>query len=113
MGFLIKYMKKIGFLIFIFILVIIIRGFCTSNQDKYNRNLSFLKKEDYSGVVIKKYIEKENHNRSFFILNDNSKISINKDAYEILQLGDSILKEKNKLFIMIFRGSVSFKVKLE
>ncbi|WP_029209516.1 hypothetical protein [Aquimarina agarilytica] len=92
----------------LFILVLGIVGLLIFDSRNWFEEMYVEKQnESYSGIIIKKEIQKENHSiRAFYI--DNKAISINSDFYKLMDIGDSIFKKKGDLTVNLYKkdGSI-------
>lgn len=68
-----------------------------------NRNgfLDEMKKREIKSIIIKKYINYDNHNIPFLIYDNKDSIVIYRDWWDKVSVGDSILKPKGCLEIVI------------
>ena len=118
--------RKLHFLIYLFIIVfpVIVIGLFIFSQpsDNYMRCVIVerFKEQHYNGVIVDKYIDKENHaNETLIVENGNNKstiidfIYLPREDFNIIQIGDSIFKESGDEFILMKRDSIHHKFYLE
>jgi len=110
---LIKYSRLLGIIISIGVAIIIFKGLTTSQEEKYDRYLMSVKEKEYNGVVLKKFKDKSNHNRSVLVFTNLKEITINSKAYDDLELTDSIVKLADELFLTVFRDNDRFIINLD
>ncbi|MGV8946262.1 MAG: hypothetical protein ACOH1N_07525 [Lutibacter sp.] len=103
--------------VILFIFIIITISYLTywgikhipSQDELCKQGVEFYKTKNFTGVVIKKYIDEENHSHKTIIVKENmNEKSIFLDAdiggiYEYISIGDSISKNKGELFVLINR----------
>ena len=99
-------MKKI-----IYYLFFILLGYsCLNNSLKEN-----IKVSSYNGVITDKYEDRENHSISIFVIKKNGGKYIEEAAdlfygsWQYADVGDSIIKEKGKMYITIKRKRANYK----
>ena len=90
------------------------------NRDKVNNSLACVKgqefnREEYSGKVISKFIDQDNHRCRTILLSTKKKIVLARDTsqfYSFLLNGDSIIKIKNKDYLTLIREGKIYKYKI-
>ncbi|MBS7255276.1 hypothetical protein [Flavobacterium branchiicola] len=92
-----------GFFIMLFFSIFVSTCSYFSNEakmskDAYRRMFG----EKFSGLIVKKYLDKDNHMSPKFTLKDSSKI-FGSIIWEKAEIGDSISKKANSRFIKIFK----------
>lgn len=118
--------RKLHFLIYLFIIVfpVAVIGLFIFSQPSNNYMRCLIverfKEQCYSGVIVDKYIDKENHaNETLIVQNRNNKstvidfIYLPIEDFNIIQIGDSIFKEAGDEFILMKRDSIHHKFYLE
>ena len=96
------------FLISGFILIIVIFGVAGGfDKQSYNNIL----KMEYNGIVIEKFYDKPNHNTPTLKLDSGYKFGISDKHYNIVQLSDSLYKNKNSVYAYVVRkNSIIMKI---
>lgn len=74
----------------------------TVDEDFYSDMLSLRKDGEYSGVVVRKYIDSTDHNVPKLNL-PNTSVSIINKFWDKISVGDSITKHKGEYFITIYK----------
>jgi hypothetical protein len=99
----------IGYSIFIIVVVILI---LYSNYSSVNNCIKANKELSFNGHVLRKYIDKKEHENLILEVIDeggiNKKIDLSLDysgLYEYVQTNDSIVKYSGSLKVMVFRSS--------
>lgn len=59
--------------------------------------------ENFSGLIVKKFLDKHNHMSQKFILKDSTQIYIYPILWEKAEIGDSLFKKVNSRFVKIFK----------
>lgn len=100
-------LKKFSYLLIAcFIISIIIwEVFYNTDQDRYEKSLKNIMQEDYNGVVIKKYADKDNHNSPKLVFSNNKQTAIFGEFYAVILVGDSIVKKKKDSKITVYRNN--------
>jgi hypothetical protein len=86
------------------VILIIVAAIFLSNLIFSSKNKSFLEKmeeKEIKSVINKKYINYENHNIPFLIYGNKDSIVIYRDWWNKISVGDSIIKPKGSLELMI------------
>jgi hypothetical protein len=78
--------------------------FYNTDQHRYERSVQNMMQEDYNGVVVKKYIDKANHNSPMLRFSNKKEIAIFGRFYAVIKIGDSLIKNNNSLKILVYRG---------
>jgi len=80
-----------------------------SQEELCKAGVDFYKQEAYTGIVIDKFIDKEQHNYKKVIIEEdfNDKV-VYLDAdvggvYNYIMIGDSLMKNKGELFLLVNR----------
>ena len=118
--------RKLHFLIYLFIIIfpLIVIGLFISSQPSSNYMRCMIverfKEQNYSGVIVDKYIDEENHSNETLIVQNRDKkstiidfIYLPREDFNIIQIGDSIFKESGDEFILMKRDSIHHKFYLE
>lgn len=102
----IKQLKKITFLLVgIFIVGIIVWDVFYNTNDRFRNNLlNSIQNEEYNGVVVEKYYDKENHNDPTLVLKSGEKVSVYGIIWGKIYIGDSIVKNKGETTLSSFRN---------
>lgn len=72
------------------------------NFDKKNRD-DFTQTE-FTGIVIKRYIDHRNHATPTIVLSNYSKREINSKLFSKISIGDSVAKKKGKSTVQIYKS---------
>jgi hypothetical protein len=102
-------MKKInplykGLLIVIFFVAFICISLYSSNQARLSREeYKKMLVENFSGIVVKKYLEKDNRNYPVFKLKDSSRFGGYDVLWEKIAIGDSLSKKEKSPFVKIIK----------
>jgi len=100
--------KALGIMVFSFVVFMIIWSlFFKNNNSIINESISNLLNEKYKGVVVSKYYDKENHNNPIIEFKD-EKVGIFGEYWSVIKKGDSLVKNRNELFITVYRGKEKF-----
>lgn len=86
------------------VILIIVAAIFLSNLIFSSKNKNFLEKmeeKEIKSVINKKYINYENHNIPFLIYGNKDSIVIYRDWWNKISVGDSIIKPKGSLELMI------------
>lgn len=99
-----KQLEGMTFFIVCFFIVGVILWdeFYRTDNRFYNNLLDSIKKEEYSGIVIDKYSDKENHNDPTLLLKSGEKVSVYGIIWGEINLGDSIVKNKGETTLKIY-----------
>ena len=85
-------------------IILIVMQKCVNEMNQYKINSDSYKIEvarEYNGIVIKKGRDRNNHNFSFFNLNDSTEISNEDLIWDKVSIGDTVIKVKNSRKIEI------------
>ncbi|TDP03088.1 hypothetical protein [Flavobacterium sp. 245] len=96
-----KKILNIGVVICI-LFILIWEIFYNDKESFYKKNFDNILNENFSGNVIEKYYDKENHNSPTIVLN-NSKISVVGNFWSEILVGDSIDKKKGEYTITVYK----------
>ncbi|MDO5979398.1 hypothetical protein [Flavivirga spongiicola] len=112
MGFLTKekYLRVLCFVIGVIFLGFMIRKTMTSQKNIKQVSLNDVLVENFMGVIKEKIIEIDNHHRAYVLFKNEKKINLTNELYEDLEVGDSIIKRKNDLFVIVFRNDIIYKL---
>lgn len=98
------------FLLIFFVIMIIFIMYENFFQPSYWCKLSKeFKESSYRGVVVKKFIDKENHSAKMILIKHNDKIiDMNLDSdttsyFEYVNVGDSIIKAKESVNLEVIK----------
>lgn len=72
--------------------------FSSKNKDSF---LDEIRDKDIKSIVSKKYINYDNHNIPFLVYGNKDSIVIYRDWWDKISVGDSILKPKGSLEVVI------------
>ena len=89
-------------LIIITVIFLYNRKFSSESGDGF---LDEVKEKEIKSLVIKKYINYDNHNIPFLVYGNNDSIIIYRDWWGKIFVGDSIIKPKGSLEIVIKKSS--------
>ena len=87
-----------------------------NQQDLCGLSEKMYRNDEYSGIVITKYVDRENHMRKTVEVREEfSKKTITLDAdtgrfFEFVQPNDSIVKNHGELFVTVKRNGVTSKI---
>ncbi|MCH4828451.1 hypothetical protein [Flavobacterium columnare] len=104
--------KALGIIVFSFGVFMIIWSLFFKNkkslhENSYNLSLESIYNSNYKGVVDYKDYNKTNHNNPTLYFSNGNSI-INGDFWSIIKKGDSLVKNRNELFITVYRGNDKF-----
>jgi hypothetical protein len=91
-----------------FVMAFFATFFCTcsyySNEGKRNKDAyKSMFHERFSGLIVKKYLDKDNKMSPSFKLKDSSKVYGYSVLWEKADIGDSLAKKANSRFVKIFK----------
>jgi len=91
-----------------FVMAFFAISFCTcsyySNEGKRNKDAyKSMFHERFSGLIVKKYLDKDNKMSPSFKLKDSSKVYGYSVLWEKADIGDSLAKKANSRFVKIFK----------
>lgn len=97
--------KVLRVIVFSFVIFIVIWSLFNKNKnslynDSFDYSKKLLLKENYNAVVAYKDYNKENHNNPTIYFTNGSSI-VNGDFWAIIKENDSLVKNKNDLFITV------------
>ncbi len=109
-----KHIKKIvGFIVFIGLIFL----FYKFDDYSHKRFLMEFKKEQFGGRIVKKYIDKKQHNYEMLVIQmgggKDSLLNFSADKsgfYDFIQVNDSIIKLENSNDIRIINRGISFTI---
>jgi len=90
-----------------------------SPEEHFNRAVNAYIIEEYSGIIINKFIDREEHNFKKVIINENSServilLDIEQGGlFEFLNVGDSIIKTKGNLKVKVIRNNVDTLIEMK
>lgn len=101
-----NHLKKISYILVALVIfsLIIWESFFNTQQKRYVNSLKNIMDEEYSGIVINRYVDKNNHNSPKLIFSNNTETAIFGEFFGIIQIGDSIVKKKGDSKIIVYRG---------
>ncbi len=117
-----KSMFKIWFVICIVGIIIILKWFDTitpTSQDEIENVITSYRNEYYSGVIIKKFIDREEHNFKKIILKENNlerTLLFDMEVggiYEFFTVGDTLIKNKGSLKVRVIRKDIDTLINLQ
>ena len=102
----------------LFTIIMILFGVALFLFNKYinsNESINESRKErEFRGIIIRKYRDYDNHGSGFLVLKDSTKYCpLPSDIYYKVKIGDSLIKEKNNLKLIIYRKDSVFSFDLE
>ncbi|WP_276379387.1 hypothetical protein [Flavobacterium sp. H4147] len=75
-----------------------------SNESRISKEIyKNMFEENFSGLIVKKYLDKRNHMSHTFQLNDSSEVYGYSFIWEKTEVGDSLVKKANSRFVKIFK----------
>lgn len=88
-----------------FVLYLLLIAICQS-CDVCRTGMDISKSNEFSGVVISKYIDFNKRSTRTLVLQDSSQAEIYfyNDAYDYIALGDSVLKSRDSLKLSVIRN---------
>ena len=106
----INQLKKISYLVILcFGTFFIVWIFFYNTKDKrYENALINIMDQDYRGIVIKKYADKNNHNSPKLVLSDHTETAVFGEFFAVIQEGDSIVKKRGDSKILVYRDKDKF-----
>jgi hypothetical protein len=60
-------------------------------------------KREYSGIVIKRFIDYPNHASPTIIFSNNNKKAISLELFSNISVGDSVVKKQGELIVNIYK----------
>lgn len=97
--------RKITKLAFIFF--IIVNLLFSKYISSYNTRW-WVSKQNYDGIITQKYIDKKRRNAGYIAIDSNDRFNVVRDLYDIVRIGDSIVKRKGTVRHLIFREDSLF-----
>lgn len=95
--------KILQIVVILFILIICIwEIFYNDKKSFYDKSFENILNENYTGYVIEKYYDKQNHNSPTIVLN-HTKIAVFGDFWGEILVGDSIDKKKGEYSITVYK----------
>ena len=85
------------------IIVLSIQYINTDENQFYNGMLYTLKEENYSGIVIKKFINYDNHAIRTVILKNSQRVTFYDSFYKKINIGDSLSKKKGDPIVWLYK----------
>lgn len=82
----------------------------TPKQEIFLRSESIL---FFKGKVISEYRDNRNHNVKVAVLNNDYKYQIMPEWEDSIKTGDSLIKEKDSLYVMLIKSKTRDKIKLD
>ncbi|KAF2336533.1 hypothetical protein [Flavobacterium daemonense] len=93
-----------GFLAMCFFAIVVSTCSYFSNEAKISRDAyKYMFDANFSGLIVKRYLDKDNHMSPKFTLKDSSHIYAYSILWEKAEIGDSLLKKANSRFVTIFK----------
>lgn len=93
-----------GFFVMLFFAIFVSTCSYFSNEAKISRDAyKYMFDEKFSGLIVKKYLDKDNHMSRKFTLKDSSYIYAFSVLWEKAEIGDSLLKKANSRFVKILK----------
>lgn len=96
---------RLGVLLLLVVIIVFCANYFSVNRSFYQRMLEQRKKESYSGVVSEKYIDKSEHSTPMLKFTNNKVISLENSFWDLVEVGDSIVKIKNQVQIKVYRNN--------
>ena len=88
----------------------------TDKNESWDKVLKVISEKEFHGVVVKKYIDNENHNDPIAILSTKQKINL-WDFYGNVNIGDSLSKTKGTTIMTVYGNDkiqkLDFKAEIE
>ena len=90
-----------------------------SPKEEINRAVNAYRIEEYSGVIINKFVDRDEHNFKKVILNENNLervilLDIEQGGlFEFLNIGDSIIKTKDNLKVRVIRNDIDTTIEMK
>ncbi len=93
-----------GFFVMCFFVIFVSTCSYFSNETKISKDAyRDMFNEDFSGLIVKKYLDKENRKTPTFKLRDSSQLYGYYILWEKAEIGDSLFKKANSRFVKIFK----------
>ncbi len=98
-----------GFLILL-VIVLGVQYINTDENQRYEGLLFNFKEEKYSGIVVKKFIDYNNHTNLTIVLNNNRTATLYESFYKKIDVGDSLSKKKGDPIVWLYKknGKILF-----
>lgn len=93
-----------GLFVMLFFTIFVSTCSYNSNDAKISRDAyKYMFDETFSGLIVKKYIDKHNHMSPTFKLRDSSEVFGYSILWKKTEIGDSLVKKANSRFVKIFK----------
>ncbi|UPZ16685.1 hypothetical protein [Flavobacterium humidisoli] len=93
-----------GFFVMVFFAVFVSTCSYFSNEAKISKDAyKEMFHENFSGIIVKKFLDKHNHMSQKFILKDSTPIYVYPVLWEKAEIGDSLFKKVNSRFVKILK----------
>ncbi len=103
----------------LFISAFFLRCRSKTQEDFYNESVAEVLAEAYNGIVVSKYYDKFNHGTNKVIISNNGDekelnfVYEKPDLYNFIKIEDTLIKEKNLLFLQIKRKNLDTVIELK
>lgn len=84
---------------------IFIGNYLSPNEAFYKRTLENRKEESYSGLVAEKYVDSAEHATPMLRFTNTNTISLERNFWHEVAVGDSIVKNKDEAYIVLYKNS--------
>lgn len=95
--------KYLNYVVLVLILIGALLIFRTNDKESWKKVAQTLSDKEFHGIVLKKYIDSENHNDPIAILTSMQKINLWNFYYNV-EVGDSLSKPKGTLIMEVYRN---------
>ncbi len=95
--------KYLNYVVLVLILIGALLIFRTNDKESWKKVAQTLGDKEFHGIVLKKYIDSENHNDPIAILTSKQKINL-WNFYDNVEVGDSLSKPKGTLIMEVYRN---------
>jgi hypothetical protein len=109
-----SYKRLISFIVLVPIVIVVLWGIkhIPSQSELCKQGVELYSNKNFRGKVLRKFIDKENHNNKTVIIKENESekiIFLDADiggVYEYISIGDNLMKNKGELFVSINRNNL-------
>jgi hypothetical protein len=95
--------KYLNYVALVLMLIVAIWIFRTNDKESWKKVAQTLINNEFHGIVLKKYIDSENHNDPIVILTSKQKINL-WNFYDNVEVGDSLSKPKGTSIMEVYRN---------
>ena len=95
------------------------KSLSSSDDEEYNSAINAYKADQYDGVVVNKYIDKNQHNYKKVILDElgSEKVLLfnieTSGVYDFFEVGDTLIKENGSFYIRVIRNDLDTLLKMK